>query len=263
MRARWKYLLATALVLAAVTTVQAGPVPGTWASTLEPRDLDGNLTTIDAYYDTLLDITWLANAQLAATDTFGLPTRVALGPHPADSSGMDGYIDTSGLMNWPGVLHWIDAMNAAYYLGFNGWRLPMVSPVDGSSFDTGKSSDASTDHGFSGATTDGSNGGWRDDAHAPVSELGHMYYVNLANLGQCDPGVPWCTQQPGFGLRNTGPFSNIQSGFYRSGTEYGASQAWDFSFLSGLQGVSYKSALEDAWPVHDGDIGVPVPAPQP
>lgn len=32
---------------------------GTWEATLQARDLDGNLATAEAYYDTVLDITWM------------------------------------------------------------------------------------------------------------------------------------------------------------------------------------------------------------
>jgi hypothetical protein len=35
---------------------------GTWETTLQARDMDGNTSTIEAYYDTVLDITWLADA---------------------------------------------------------------------------------------------------------------------------------------------------------------------------------------------------------
>jgi hypothetical protein len=34
---------------------------GTWETTLQGRDLDGNAATYEAYYYTTLDITWLAD----------------------------------------------------------------------------------------------------------------------------------------------------------------------------------------------------------
>ena len=40
---------------------------GTWETTLQGRDLDGNAATFEAYYDTVLDITWLADANAAGT----------------------------------------------------------------------------------------------------------------------------------------------------------------------------------------------------
>lgn len=35
---------------------------GTWETTLQGRDLYGNSATFEAYYDTVLDVTWLADA---------------------------------------------------------------------------------------------------------------------------------------------------------------------------------------------------------
>lgn len=53
------------------------------------------------------NITWLANTNLAASNTFGV-------------SG----INADGSMSWYTAQAWIAAMNAANYLGFNDWRLP-------------------------------------------------------------------------------------------------------------------------------------------
>ena len=66
--------------------------------------------------DTDLNITWLADANLAATETFGV-------------SG----INANGTMTWNTAQSWIGAMNASNYLGFNDWRLPTsLSPVGSS-----------------------------------------------------------------------------------------------------------------------------------
>ena len=77
-----------------------------------------------AVYDTDLDITWVADANLVLSNSFGLPFSTNLGPHPSDNSIYDGIIQTFGGMTWPGALFFIDAMNAADYLGFDDWRLP-------------------------------------------------------------------------------------------------------------------------------------------
>lgn len=53
-------------------------------------------------YDTVNNVTWLANANLAATQTFGV-------------SG----INRDGSMSWDTAQAWIAAMNAANYLGSN------------------------------------------------------------------------------------------------------------------------------------------------
>ena len=51
-----------AAALASLAPAQAAAVPGqgTWETTLKARDINGD-HVIDAYYDTALNITWLAN----------------------------------------------------------------------------------------------------------------------------------------------------------------------------------------------------------
>ena len=61
----------------------------------------------DTVYDSDLNIYWLSNANLAATNTF-------------DVSG----VNASGRMNWDTAQNWIGAMNTANYLGYSDWRLP-------------------------------------------------------------------------------------------------------------------------------------------
>ena len=61
-------LLAAAAMLFGALPALALPFPGrgTWESTLQARDLNGDTVT-DAYYDTALNVTWLANANGAMT----------------------------------------------------------------------------------------------------------------------------------------------------------------------------------------------------
>lgn len=56
---------------AVVQVAEAGPVPGqgTWQSTLQPRDLDGD-GEADAFYDTVLNITWARNADMSGIHFF-------------------------------------------------------------------------------------------------------------------------------------------------------------------------------------------------
>ena len=63
-----------------------------------------------AYYDDVLSITWLANANLADTNDFGIAG-----------------INANGSMNWSTAQSWIGAMNTANYLGTKTWRLPTVT----------------------------------------------------------------------------------------------------------------------------------------
>ena len=67
--------------------------------------------------DTDLNITWLANANLAATNTFGIT----------------GYVIYPGFgwMTWATAKAWIGAMNTANYLGYSDWRLPTSDTCTG------------------------------------------------------------------------------------------------------------------------------------
>lgn len=205
---------------------------GTWETTLQGRDLDGNASTFEAYYDSSLDITWLADANAASTT----------------------------LMNWSDANAWASALDVN---GIRGWRLPTTTPLDGSTFNMALSTDGSTDRGTAATTTDGTDGGWRDGSGIPASEMGHMYYVTLGNLGHCDATLPFCTTQTGWGLDNTGPFSNLVSGRYWSKSELNDSNALRFSFYDGIQDARAKYSIERAWAVRTGDVGatiVPIPA---
>lgn len=225
-----KYSIVAALLLgSAITTAHAGPITGqgTWETTLQGRDLDGDASTFEAYYDTRLDITWLADANAAGTT-----------------------------MNWADANAWADALDVN---GVTGWRLPTVAPIDGASFNTDFSNNATTDQGYADAD------GWTDDTGVPVSEMGHMYYVTLGNLGFCTPNdaTPGgCVEQTGQGLTNTADFLNVQADLYWSGTELSALNAWDFRFNDGDQFNVGKGFDLFAWAVRSGDVSaaaVPVP----
>jgi hypothetical protein len=61
--------LCSALIIINTMTSSAAGISGqgTWETTLLPRDLDGNPATLEAYYDTDLNVTWLADANSAGT----------------------------------------------------------------------------------------------------------------------------------------------------------------------------------------------------
>jgi len=205
---------------------------GTWESTLQGRDLDGNAATFEAYYDTTLDITWLADANAAGTT-----------------------------MNWATANAWAAGLDVN---GITGWRLPTNTPLNGSTYDTNFSNNGTTDNATATTTTDGTDGGYRDGAGNPVSEMGHMFYVTLGNLGACIPNgggsSTSCNTQTGFGLSNTADFLNVQ-GDYWSGSELNSGIAWKFFFGNGSQGNFGKNTALFAWAVRSGDVSaVPVPA---
>jgi len=183
-----------------------------------------------AVYDTDRNITWLANANLAASNTFGV-TGIAV----------------NGTMTWAKANEWIAAMNSANYLGVNDWRLPAV-------IDTG------TPGCSSGYT--GTDCGYNVDLS--TSEMAHLYYSTLGNVGYYNTsGSPTgCPGGPNYCLTSTGPFSNLQPDYYWSGTVYApapGSFAWYFYFGDGSQLTNYQHFAFRAWAVRPGDI-VPVPA---
>lgn len=221
--------LLTAACLLSATVANAALVPA----------LSGQVVN-----DTDLNIAWLSNANLAASNTFGLQTGIDLGPNPGVTNYGPSIINSNGTMTWGGALKWISAMNAANYLGYNNWRLPTV-------IDTGT---PGCDYAYSG-TDCGFN------INTATSEMAHLYYDELGNLASVDTAGGW--PQPGWGLVNTGPFTNLQSNLYWSGTEDApiTNYAWLFGFGDGAQGAGYKSSNFYALAVRPGQVAaMPVPA---
>lgn len=77
---------------------------------LEPRNLDDNPDTIEAYYDAKTNLTWLANANAAAGSTFDNGSSI-----------------TDGKMSWPNAKDWVASLNVN---GITGWRLPTTKQPD-------------------------------------------------------------------------------------------------------------------------------------
>jgi PEP-CTERM motif len=212
---------ALSLLLAAICTfVNAAGVPGqgTWETTLQGRDLDGNAATFEAYYDTALNITWLADANYAKTS---------------------GY-DDDGDMTWVAARTWASNLSVN---GVTGWRLP-------THVDTGA---AGCDWGSSGADC-----GYNVDTS--TSEMAHMFFVTLGNKAYLDTAG---NVQSGWGLTNTGPFSNVHSNVHWSGVEYAPSTgyAWYFHTYNGFPYFSDKRDRLAAWAVRPGDVAA-VPEPE-
>ena len=223
-----------ALVVMALPQAHAAGVSGqgTWETTLQGRDLDGDDSTIEAYYDTVLNVTWLADANYAQTS---------------------GY-DDDGNLTWDDAKTWADDLEEG---GYSEWRLPTM-------VDTGTKG---CNFSYAGGTDCGHNVQTKDAVTGAVySEMAYMYYVTLGNKGYCELGNASCSAaQPGWGLSNTGPFSNVQSDdFYWFGVQSDTSFAWSFYPYSGYQSDSYMANELSAWAVHSGDVGVAVTAvPEP
>lgn len=183
-----------------------------------------------AYYDTDINVTWLADANLAQTNTFGVAGIYA-----------------NGDLNWTAAQAWIAAMNSANYLGASNWRLPGIvdTGVPGCDWAYG-----GTDCGY--------------NVDLSTGEMAHLYYAELGNLPLYGTGgsPTGCAGEPNRCLTNTGPFSNIQPSYYWSGNAYApnSSDAWYFGFGNGHQSSYDKSYKLYAWAVSPGDALVPVPA---
>ena len=181
-----------------------------------------------AVYDTDLDITWLADANLAKSNTFG-----AIGIHPI-----------TGDMTWDTANDWIANMNAANYLGFSDWRLPAtLTPDPGCTTNT------------AGATPSGDSTGY----NCAASEMGHLFYTELgASAGANVQG----SGKP----EELAKFFNLTPNAYWSGTVFDpvAGNVWGFGFGDGRQyNNAYVGYGNLAMVVRSGDAGVvsTVPAP--
>lgn len=192
-------------------------------------------------YDSVLNVTWLQDANYGRTTDY-------LFPHG----------------NWNGEMAWEDAKNFVSNLSYydsvrnttwTDWRLPKTLPVNGTEYNYNSSYTGSTDAGYNISNLGSAYPG------STASEMAYMYYINLGNKGYWDVNGVY---QPDRGLKNSGPFQNLQAGFYWSDTEQSQYDAWYFNFYLGGQNSTFKGSYREiyAWAVRDGDVGsTPVPVP--
>jgi len=215
-----KTLLALALLASAAVT-------GTAQASLLDR---GN----GLLYDTVLNVTWLQDANYANTSGYASAT--------------------GGAMNWADANTWAAQLN---FDGLSGWRLATNTPVSGGdNYDYNYSTNGTTDYGF--------------NITSPNSELAYMYNVNL---GLKDYVNASGAVQANFGVfgngtigdqANVGLVNNLQADAYWSGAESeyspGSGYAWYFNTNDGFQSYIYKDRQFYAWVVRSGDVS-PVPVP--
>ena len=104
-------------LLASVTLASLGAVPahavgiagqGTWQQTLLGRDLDGNLGNgPEAWYDTTLNITWLANTQAIAGTRYDTYFRGGSDDEPYDNESNE----TDGRAVLSDAFFWVQQLN--------------------------------------------------------------------------------------------------------------------------------------------------------
>lgn len=112
----------TRIVLMASITFTASLMPGAAHAALEGRDLNGSAGSFEAYYDTDLNITWLANANVNGLQSWQVATA------------------------WAANLSIVDTVNNITY---DNWRLPATLQPDASC--DGQSGGISSGYGCTGS----------------------------------------------------------------------------------------------------------------
>ena len=177
-----------------------------------------------AYYDDVLDITWLADANALASVFFG------------------------GTATWLNVNSWVDNLNVN---GITGWRLPTA-------LDTGPvgkdRSNGGTDTGYNVQTTDGAIV-YSEMASLYLDTLGNLSFLDVDGNAQAGYGLVNTGPFSGFGASHGGYWVVSKA------DPTSVSNSWVFSLSLGSQIDPLNSGSFAAIAVHDGDVGaVPVPA---
>ncbi len=188
-------------------------------------------------YDTVLNVTWLQDANYAKTSGYD----------------DDGLMSLTEARNWAGNL---------VFGGATNWRLASNSPINGIDFVF--SSDF-----YSGSADQGYN------VVSPNAELSYMFYVNLGLHGSYNTDGTPRSDNGVFGNGNlfeldeggnviggtdVGLIKNLQNREYWLNTNDGPARIWAFAPISGRQGTYSIENQMFAWAVHDGDVAaVPLP----
>jgi hypothetical protein len=224
----------SSLLAAGVPMAQAATVSGqgTWETTLQGRDLDGNLNNgFEAFYDTTQNLTWLADANLAATKGVSA-SGLVLGFSPF--LGAVGAPDTA-----------VGIAYAANVYGIDGWQLPSVA----------LGNEIYKEVCEPGRTTCDVIPTGRYSVIPGSSQLQQLMEVALGNRSSINGG---------YTLENTGPFKNLQTGLYWSSkfmATTGSYSGWAYDTATGQHVQQPYFANGYAWLVRAGDVAA-VPEPQ-
>jgi hypothetical protein len=178
------------------------------------------------FYDDVLDVTWLQDAAYQVTSN---------APN----------VDTNGKMTWQNAMNWATSLvyhDSVRNVDWDDWRLPTVSPVNGTTLNIAYSFDGSTDNGY--------------NITNPASELSYMYYINLAGVSLVDTNGNFRPGQQG--IADPSPFTGI-SGAVWTQTDHPAdsSQAFVVGMGNGHQNWFSKSDVNSVWAVRNGDVDIP------
>ena len=163
--------------------------------------------------DTVEGVTWLANANLAASNTFGLSNCQANG-------NVQPCVNTSGSMTYQSAQAWIGNMRLADYSGHSNWQLPATQTLTFGCTATGPHGE-SFGYGCSG------------------SPLGSVYFNGL--------GLSAPSSVVGPTQGTIGAFTNLQPNIYWTATAAAASNNGfhTFSFATGWRGANQGANPSD------------------
>ena len=209
-----------------------------------------NATLIDRgggmIYDTVLNVTWLQNANYAATelsdarrDAIIAEVGSVAGHSLTTSDFLKSGSSYTGRMRWWGGMAWAQALD---FGGFSDWRLPYASVSAGAGPIT------TLINGQSCSGVPAGESACRND------EMAYMFYYNL--------GGTFLSSEMGNQTALSGAVLTDIQRLYWSATVFDATRAWDFNFLNGVQDGGGGMTTELwAWAVRDGDVGATVPEP--
>jgi hypothetical protein len=169
-------------------------------------------------YDSTNNITWLQDANLAASDNMGVT-----GVHA------DGSVDS-----WFTAIDYIAAMNAANYLGHSDWRLPTMQD-NGAAGCQGVVVNGTDDCGYNATYSTSTQTNSQTSG-----EMANLYYKEMNGVPSCSATGPSdCSTQQSSSFF-PGPFMHVQTGntaAYWYGTTYAPNSngAWIFDFTGGGQ----------------------------
>jgi hypothetical protein len=145
--------------------------------------------------------------------------------------------------DWQAQVNWAAGFNAGGVLTYK-WN-PGVSVTWGGDWRLPSTVDGVAVYGYEGDPNKDGVYNYTYGYNLANSEMGHLYYTSLGNLGYV--ATNGTNPQSGWGLKNTSPFSNLQADFYWSGTEYSPNPglAWYFLFHGGFQDFVDKGSIPD------------------
>ncbi len=167
---------------------------------------------------------------------------------------------------WQNQVNWASGLNTVGVLTYNlnsgvsvtwggDFRLPTTDESQ-----CNLTPEVGAEVGYEGPDENGYHD-YREGSNMVNSEMGHLYYESLGNLGAV--ATDGTNPQPNYGLINTGDFNNLMHDFYWSGTNCSPfpDGGWYFNFRYGAQGILTRNNDFCALAVRSAQVSVvPIPS---